>query len=76
MKSIRIQPISGEMISVDIVCDCGRNGLKNQMTGEVGFHHSLLVGGGHTSLSPIFVCACGRRYEVTSQNDHFHITNK
>lgn len=75
MIDVRIQPISERMISVDIVCDCGRNGLMNEFTGERSFHHSVLVNAQHPSESPTLRCECGKRYCIVSQRDHIHIRN-
>ncbi|HEY4507166.1 MAG TPA: hypothetical protein VJH71_03375 [Candidatus Paceibacterota bacterium] len=75
IMGIRIEPISKNMVAIDITCGCGRNGLKNENTGEVGFHHSILVGDRRTSASPAFICRCGQRFNVVSQGDHFHVNS-
>lgn len=70
MKSVRVQPGGEEVIFVDVVCDCGLNGLKNVATGMPSFKHPVQLGGATIIVS----CTCGNRYELSPQRTHVHIS--
>ena len=74
MQSIRIQPaLQGEML-IDVVCDCGANGLTNESTGAGSFKHPIQLDAGNTV---VLVCdVCQREYAIVTQGNHFHITSK
>ncbi|MBP7134677.1 hypothetical protein KBA73_05675 [Patescibacteria group bacterium] len=72
MRSVRIELVPGQAaLLIDVVCDCGRNGLTNEATGEGKFKHhiDIWIGVPPTILS----CSCGKRYVVASQRDHIHV---
>ncbi len=72
MRSIRFEPVPGQaQVLVDVVCDCGRNGLENASTHESKFKHLIELGLGITPT--ILSCTCGKRYVVASQRDHIHV---
>ena len=71
MQSIRIEPQDGgEVLLIDVVCDCGQNGLRNEDTGETSFKHRVALGatGGN-----VLACGCGKRYRLHPQGTHIHI---
>jgi hypothetical protein len=73
MKSIRIEPIAeGCMLLVDVVCDCGNNGLTDKTSGEVSFKHEIRIG---AEQDKILACRCGKRYHIHSQGTHIHVLN-
>lgn len=73
MKSVRVQPLSNEILLVGIVCDCGLNVLNNETTKERNFKHQIAVGATYNGGGPIFVCDCKKRYQIISQSGHIHI---
>lgn len=75
MNGVRIEPIDGSKVFlVDVVCDCGHNGLFNEATGERSFKHRIEVGA--TSEQKILVrCDCGKKYVITAQRTHVHIVS-
>ncbi len=72
MKSVRIEPAGARTFAVDVVCDCGRNGLEKAGTGETSFRHLVTIG---ESRSESFTlrCSCGRAYQVVPQGSHVHV---
>lgn len=82
MKSIRIAPIvgaGGVEFLIDIVCECGRNGLTNETTGEVSFKHSILA---MTEQGMTLRCDCGKRFQIRSSlelirhpQSHIHVSD-
>lgn len=72
MKSLRIEPVSGSVFFVDIVCDCGCNGQKNKMTKETSYKHAVALGGFDVNLS----CECGKVFRIHPQETHFHVTSE
>jgi N-glycosidase YbiA len=74
MQSIRVQPIlQGEML-LDVVCDCGTNGLTNKATGEATFKHLIELG---ANTMMVLVCdMCQSEYAIVAQGDHIHVINK
>lgn len=74
MQGVRVQLTSKGKILVDVVCDCGRNGLADKLTGEAGFKHLIELG---TDEIKVLVCdVCQSEYAVVSQSDHIHVTSK
>lgn len=71
---MRVQPtLRGELL-VDVVCDCGANGLADKSTGESSFKHAILLG---TSKIKILICdVCQSEYALVAQGNHLHVTNK
>lgn len=73
MRSVRIQPAeAGTVLLIDIVCQCGNNGMKNVATGEFSFKHRIPRGIG----DPVTLkCGtCEREYVVQPQGDHVHVS--
>lgn len=74
MQSVRVQPISKDQFLIDVVCDCGANGLPNKITGERTFKHPIGLG---TNEIVTVVCEiCQSEYAIQSQGDHIHVTNQ
>lgn len=74
MQSVRIQPVSEKLLLIDVVCDCGRNGLADKTTGDSNFKHPIVLGSNEVK---ILVCVnCKNEYTVLAQNNHLHITNR
>lgn len=72
MRAVRIQSLLGTVHLVDVVCDCGANGLKNTETNERSFKHIIDLDGPDVVLS----CDCGASYRVHPQSNHFHVMNQ
>ncbi|OGZ13625.1 MAG: hypothetical protein A2942_04750 [Candidatus Lloydbacteria bacterium RIFCSPLOWO2_01_FULL_50_20] len=75
MKSVRIEPVNAAgktLFAIDVVCDCGRNGLEKVETGDMSFRHLAGVGASHTAPYTLR-CTCGRTYQVASQVNHIHV---
>lgn len=72
MKQVRIQPESNTVHLIDIVCDCGANGLRDNDTWECSFKHSVTLGGRDIQL----ICECGTKYLVRPQSSHFHVSQE
>ncbi len=71
MKSVRIQPDVGDVLLVDIVCDCGQNGLRNIETSEVSFTHPILM---RALVDTKLKCdGCGAQYTLHPQQNHIHV---
>lgn len=76
MKSVRIEQISTvaphgrPLFVIDVVCDCGNNGLVDEATGEASFKHPVSVGGGQDK---VLVCRCGKKYRLHPQETHIHV---
>ena len=68
MKAVRITPL-GNMFGIDVICDCGQNGLTNVETGKADFKHKVKLGGPDVTL----VCGCGAKLVIHSQENHFHV---
>jgi len=80
ITDIRIKPISNDMVSVQINCECGRTAKTRVDTAEDGFSFSVLMNGalanrmnGAPDTSFRLRCGCGRTYGVRVQNDHCHV---
>lgn len=71
MKSVRIQPDQDGVLLVDIVCDCGKNGLKEKISGEASFKHVVKTGG--DEQDKVLACECGREFRIHPQMNHIHI---
>lgn len=72
MKSVRIQPTKqGEAVLIDIVCDCGNNGLVNPATGTWSFKHEVAL----ASREDVnLLCNhCGATYVLHPQKTHVHV---
>jgi hypothetical protein len=69
MKQVRIQPVDENVYLVDVVCDCGVNGLRNVSTNERSFKHQVNIGGDEVILQ----CDCGKKYLIHPQLNHFHV---
>lgn len=73
MQGVRIQPTANGKFLVDVVCDCGNNGLLDQMTGEPNFKHPVELGTGEIK---VLICGtCQSEYVMYTQSDHVHVTN-
>ena len=70
MKSVRIEPVSTSVLLVDVVCDCGRNGLRDE-SGNADFKHKIRVGA--TEQDKVLSCDCGKRYRLHPQTGHVHV---
>ena len=74
MKSVRVQPALMNMLKIDIVCNCGKNGLKDEELGINSYGHVILIGATTTQeKTRSFICTCGQKYSVVSHGDHIHI---
>lgn len=74
MQSVRVQLASQGDMFIDVVCDCGSNGLTNKLTGEASFKHLIER---DPSETMVLVChACKSEYAILAQGDHIHIVNK
>lgn len=73
MKSVRIEPGNERGIFlIDVVCDCGQNGLTNEATGERSFKHEVRAGCGEQDT--VLSCSeCGKKYRVHPQGTHIHV---
>ncbi len=73
MQSTRIQPAQGDTLLIDVVCDCGNNGLQNVVSGEVSFKHLMKLS---TDETIVLACdACQGEYAIHAQKNHIHVTN-
>lgn len=72
MRDVRIESTEGgRTLLIDIVCDCGGNGLMDSDTGEKSFKHAVQVGIGPDK---ILVClSCMKKYRIHPQGTHVHI---
>lgn len=78
MKSVRIEAVAtlagssgiGPLYVIDVVCDCGANGLTDEATGESSFKHQIASGPGPKKM---FTCRCGKKYRLRPQTGHIHI---
>ncbi len=74
MQSVRIQPMLKGKLLIDVVCECGNNGLQNKVTGEASFKHSVELG---VYEAVVLICEiCQSEYSIQPQGDHVHITNQ
>ncbi|MBI4087397.1 MAG: hypothetical protein HY434_01030 [Candidatus Liptonbacteria bacterium] len=74
MKSVRIEPVlDGEVVLVDVVCDCGLEATVNEQTGVAQFKHRIVVA---DAPDTVLVCTgCGKKYRVHPQDEHIHVSN-
>lgn len=73
MKALRIQADrDGSTFFLDVVCDCGHNGLKNEVSGVSSFHHKIELGEWPDKM---LTCDCGKRYRIHPQETHIHVSN-
>jgi len=74
MRSVRIEPVDGgKAVLVDVVCECGMNGLTNKNTGKASFKHLVSLGGTDFFL----MCgACKAEYILHPQLSHLHINRQ
>jgi hypothetical protein len=70
MFAVRIEPVENETYLIDVTCDCGQNGLTNQVTNTSSFRHEIKLGDNAVTLS----CRCGKKFHITPQQSHFHVT--
>src|SRR4051812_26476940 len=75
MNSVRIETVPSDPLTllIDVVCDCGNNGLTNDATGERSFRHAVRINSGH---DVVLVCVCGRKYRLHPQSKHIHVYTK
>ena len=79
MQGVRIEAVvtlgGGDirfLYEVDVLCDCGKNGLADEATGESSFRHQIATGNGPDKL---LVCACGKKYILHSQGTHIYVVS-
>lgn len=71
MQSVRIEPQeNSRILLVDIVCGCGKNGLRNEATGNRSFKHPIALG---VAANTVLSCECGKKYGVRPQGNHIHV---
>jgi hypothetical protein len=71
MKNIRIEPAAdGRLLLIDVVCDCGENGLTDDEGGQESFKHVVRIGG---VQDKILSCHCGKKYRLRPQGTHIHV---
>ena len=74
MQDVRVQPTSDGKILIDVVCDCGTNGLADKSTGESSFKHPVSL---DSREIKVLVCdICQNEYAIVAQGNHIHISNK
>ncbi|MBI2639883.1 MAG: NADAR family protein [Candidatus Sungbacteria bacterium] len=77
MQSVRVQPVSAaseKLLLIDVVCDCGSNGLMDKTTGDSSFKHPVVLG---SSEAKTLVCVtCKKEYTVLAQSNHLHINQR
>lgn len=74
MQGVRVQPAPKGKLLIDIVCDCGNNGLRNKITGEETFKHPIELGVGE---AVVVICEiCQNEYSIQPQSGHIHVTNQ
>lgn len=74
MQGVRVQPAMYGRMLINVVCDCGANGLANKLTGGTGFKHEVTLG---TNEMKVLICdICQSEYAILAQGDHIHVTNK
>ncbi len=74
MQSVRVEPMLCSRMLIDVVCDCGANGLTDIATGEASFKHPIEPG---TNETRVLVCdICQSEYVIVVQGGHFHVANK
>ncbi len=73
IKSVRIKPISNDMVSVEITCQCGGNMMTDQTTRERGASRSVMTGARHQPQSPTLICDCGKQFKIFSEEDGVYI---
>ncbi len=70
MKSVRVEPAGAGTLLIDVACDCGRNGLRDE-AGNSDFKHKIRIGA--TESDKTLSCDCGRKYGLHPQTDHIHV---
>ena len=74
MKSVRVQPEQGgNVLLVDVVCNCGSNGLTNVETGEASYKHNVRLGEPAKAVDTVLRCRCGKSYRLHPQKSHLHV---
>lgn len=85
MKSVRIEVVAtlpnpgviAPLYAVDVVCDCGANGLVDESTGEASFRHLIApVSHANYSKDRVLICGCGKKYRLHPQTTHIQITSE
>ena len=72
MQGVRIEPReNGNLLLVDIGCDCGRNALKDEK-GKASALHPIRVSSHETKT---LTCLCGKKYSIAAATSHIHIKN-
>lgn len=77
MENVRIESsVDGRSFLVDITCICGRNGLRDEATGETSYKH--VVPQGAEKVDGVvrevrLICSCGRKYGIQVQRTHIHV---
>jgi hypothetical protein len=69
IQSVRIEPDGAGTLWTDVVCGCGRNGLRADGEPHGNFRHRLEPGG----KERILACACGALFRLRPQQGHVHI---
>ncbi len=75
MRSVRFEPFVDDIVLVDIVCDCRRNGLLNEETGKESFKHPVQMSEGHRrpKIVKLRCQDCGTQFHLVPQNNHVHV---
>ena len=74
MQTIRIEAATDGKFLVDVVCDCGGNGLMDKATVEESFRHVIKL---NTGEIKVLICnACQSEYAIRAQESHIHVLNK
>jgi hypothetical protein len=74
MKSVQVMPTHrpGQFI-VDVVCDCGKNGMTDVETLIWSHNHPVRIAPDQHPL--VLECSCGKKHEIRPLETHISVTS-
>lgn len=71
IANARVEPAEGGRAAlIDVVCACGRNGLKDEGSDQTSFKHRLELSSG---THKILRCDCGDQFTLIAERSSVHI---
>jgi hypothetical protein len=70
MQGVRVE-IDKNTFFIDVICDCGKNGLIDEETRNRSFKHEMKNPG----ETKVLICECGKKYSVKVSKNHVYVIN-
>ncbi len=71
MKSVRVEPLGGNVLLIRVECDCGETVLLEPAMGQESYHHSIPMS--ECEEVKKLLCRCGKKYTLKVQESHVYV---